>query len=314
MLYREKLKTSPKTAFLYDPKLTVAEKEALVEKNPDLYFSKDISSEVGQSIGSWHSARCFEHEEYCANTDKNKNKIYKKVFDMSIKTNKENFEKLKANKKNLMPSLDFAKKAGFDEETYKRYLKNGYIKQFTLTDKETGAQRRVPLIDVTLQENIDAVERLKKLTPQVSKHHSKIIKFEPNIMVNVLELQKLGYGDAKSIAAAIEAGKIKGEIKKSEKPDGKKATIATVDISDRNTERALRNSKNSRCVDIKTLASSSGVSLDKIEDAILAGEMDGIFENILLGEAREIFIDTKNVKNIEAFDKLLFEKKSFPDL
>lgn len=308
--YQAKLKTSPKTAFLYNPRLNKEEKEAIIKGNPDLYFSSDITSAIRQGAECWFNPHCFEWEDFIIeNSNPKKRNTARKVYDMSIEINKKNLEKLKENSEKLIPLEKYILKAGFDEETYKRYLKNGYIQRFTLTDKTSGKEVGIRLIDVTNENNINAVERFKKLSAVESKYHKRMINFEKDVMVNVLELEKLGYGGARTLVKLIETGNIKGEVKRSEKPDGKKKIIAKVDVSDEKTENLLKTYRRTHCVDIKTLAESSGISIDKIEDAILSGEMDAIKESIFLGETRELHIDVNNEKNIEAFDKLLFEKK-----
>ena len=273
----------------------------------------DITAELGIHTSEWFKEGCFVYDEYELNSEytrmRNRTPIKRKVIDMSIEANRENFEKLKNERKNLLTLEKFSWKYDFNEAALKRYIKKGYLQPFTLNDVKTGKEIAVHLIKHTSEQNQAAIERLQKLKPQRHPQEQSITRFTENSKVNVLELQKLGYGDAKEIAKLIQTGKIKGEIKHKEKPDGKKIIVASVDISDRKSAQQLLANKQKRYIDLETLVKSSGIEIDKIEELILSGDLKAVNSKLFSTEKIDLYIDCKDPKNAEVFDKLLFEKK-----
>ena len=65
-----------------------------------------------------------------------------------------------------------------------------------------------------------------------------------------------------------------------------------------------------RYIGVETLSKKSGVPIAKIEKEVLDGNIKADNQILFLTEPEELFIDAKDPKSVETFDRLLFEQKA----
>ena len=160
--------------------------------------------------------------------------------------------------------------------------------------------------------NIEGMNRCKLLRPKRGDINLQLIRFKKGpIEVDLKKLAELGIGTPKEIASMVAKRELKGTLVRDEQG---KIKNAIVDINDEKTQGILQKMRKQRCIGLSELSKKSGVSISKIEDAILSGEMSAIKEIVFIGEGEDILIDVKNQKNIETFDRLLFEKRTQEEL
>lgn len=310
--YNKKLQENPNTAFLYDPKLTQAEKEEIIKKTPTLKTTAEITKELGRISYEWLDDSFFVSEKYTPQKE-GKYKLPIKIYDMTLPINKENFEKLNKAKSNLRSSLQFASDNELSLSVLHRHLKDGYIKHFTLRDKETLEQKNTSFIDKTDKSNEAGIERARKLSPTRSKHEKGARGNKP-YLVNVLELSKLGYGTPTELAKLVKEKRIEGEIKKVTTPDGEQKILAKIDLSVPNTKEDLFRFKIRNCDTIGELAEKTGIPRLRIEEAILDGTLTAITEKLLFNEANELYINMTDLKNVDVITQMTFEQKVLEDI
>ena len=311
--YYEALRENPNTAFLADDAISEEEKAKRIKNSSVLYTSNDLSKQIGHQRMDWFNENCFDYQEYIK---KYPSGVYAghsiKIFDLSKPINRQNLDKLIEVGPNCINAETLRSKCNMSQDEYQRYIKEGHIKRITLTDKNDGSQKNTKLFDVTDPVNIEGMNRCKLLRPKRGDINLQLIRFKKGpIEVDLKKLAELGIGTPKEIASMVAKRELKGTLVRDEQG---KIKNAIVDINDEKTQGILQKMRKQRCIGLSELSKKSGVSISKIEDAILSGEMSAIKEIVFIGEGEDILIDVKNQKNIETFDRLLFEKRTQEEL
>lgn len=297
---------NPNTAFLRDENLSHEEKIEKLAQSKIIYSSTQLTKKLGKYQKSWFNPKAFIFEEYTNTDSRGRKSPAKKIFDLTIPLNKQNFEYLESIKEKAKTPEELQLKYNITSERYNRFVKNGILKPIMLKDINN---EDVPtkLIDLSEEHNVKGMEQVKQLTPIRSDINQQLIRIKQKpIIKDVYSLSSLGIGTPKEIASLVKQGKIKGELIRNEEG---KINNALIDLNDTETADRLQKMRRQRCVGIETLAKQSGIDIGKIENEILAGNLKAIREIVFIGDPMEILIDAKDPKTNETFDKLLFEHK-----
>lgn len=310
--YQKRLEKNPNTAFLYDPKLTQDQKEAMIKKNPTLKTTKELVEKLGKQSYLWVDERFFEIDNFTPQRN-GEYKLPIRIFDMSNPINKENFEKLEKAKNHILTSEEISRSTNVSSYEINRNVKRGLIHPFTLKNKETQTQEKTQFIDITDEKNQAGFDRAKKLSPQRSPHSKGFWSDKP-YLVNVLELAKLGYGTAKDLANLVKEKRYPGEIKKVTDANGNAKVVVKVDISKPMMEEELFIQKKGTCKSITELCEETKIPREKIESAILDGSLKAIKEYLITDEMTDLYINMKDLENVDEITRMTFEQKIEEDL
>ena len=159
------------------------------------------------------------------------------------------------------------------------------------------------------------MERLDFFNPPMHKITDKLLSARRNdaVPVSVKKLVADGFGSEQELLALIKNKTIKGGYADTKTPEGTKKVLV-VNVNDTQSKDVLRDLRRMRCIGIRDLSLQSGISLTRLEDAVLNGEMDAIKNLYLQYGTAQLLIDKKSQKNIMAFDKLAFEDKLLKSL
>ena len=307
--YQEQLSKNPNTAFVYSPSLTSEQKLKMIEDSPILMHTHEASLKININAEHWHNTKCFIADDFYYERPQRQPQLIK-VFDLTIPVNKQNFEKLEQNAKNLISLDSISRKYYVGNDYLRTFIQRGHLQPFTLLDKDGEKERNTKLIDFTNQINIEGLERLEKLSPikVVRKGQAYTSNSKTQCFINVAELSRLGFGEPKEILSHLKAGRLKGKIEVVEKEDGIKKIRANVDINNERTQKVLEDLRRFRCDYITDLSQKTGISLETIEHEILNGNFTPIRDLLSMGNKHEILINVEEEQNAKTLEKLLFEK------
>lgn len=307
--YQEQLIKNPNTAFVYNPSLTSEQKLKMIEDSPILMHTHEASLKINIKAEHWHNPKCFVGDDFYYERPKRQPQLIK-VFDLTIPVNKQNFEKLEQNAKNLIPLDTISRNCNVGHDYIRTFIQRGHLEPFTLTDNKEDKQRNLKLIDITNPVNIIGLERLEKLSPIKVERKGQAYTSDnkTQCFINVAELSRLGFGEPKEILGHLKAGRLKGKIEVVEKEDGTKKIRANVDINNERTQNVLKDLRSFRCDYITDLAQKTGISLETIENEILNGNFILIRDLLSIGNKHEVLINVEEEQNAKTLEKLLFEK------
>lgn len=303
-IYKEKLETHPNVAFLYDPNLKHEEKMAILEKHPEIKSLDDIEKEF--QINKKHLAydTFFEVEKF---TD-SRNRGYE-YFDLSNEINKKNLDIIVANKDNLFSRYDFKRIYGVSSSDFDDCIESGRLQQLKLYSKNNGKLCPSCLVLLTgdfVKTTLANVQRVGK----VSEYFKKIAQFHgKQIMVNVLELSKLGFGSPKVLHDLVKSNQLVGDSKTITTPEGTKKYITRVDLNLKKNEEILKYVRSKRCIEISDADNLFGLTKSELSNAFFDGLLECYTDAVFVGDIEKIYIDLKSKQNIDTFNKILFEKE-----
>ena len=314
--YFRSIRYNPHSAFLHDPRTRQAQKLATLNTNPYIYNGLRLTGEIGISCTDWADERCFEYESHKYLNDNNR-RISAKVIDMSIPNNRVNFEKIEEAKSRIISNSDFRAKYNINEYDFRRYCNAGLLERFQLPDKKTGEMVRLGIIDPTTPTNQAGIQRYEAITPKKGEIFNRVndennLIWKENktpIYLNSKELSELGFGSPRHTIELVEKGYYKGAVKTARNTKGQTVKLAYIDVNDMRTRLRLEKERDRFSPTTKDIADAYNIDIFKIEDAIIAGEIDIIKEKVFNTDTNYARINLTNPKNAAGIDKLLFEKR-----
>ena len=302
--YNEKLELNPRTAFLYNPDLSPEEKDKLLAESEGIYTFRELADELGinyKVINAWTSNGLLQSDE----TEKYS------FIDAKFPKNEEFINGVKQKFQNTASASKLVSEFSISSDAMKKHIKAGTIKPVGYSEPPKSISYSHDfLIDLNDETNIETLKNYYR-RPKPSKKYLK--SDEKQIMVPVHYLQKLGYGDARSLARMVQSGSLEGKIEKVEAKPGEKPKLRVfVDISKNvRGEELLRDLRklNSKTVSPSDFAKDMGMLVRDIKEAIVSGEIEIVDEYIFSEDKNEILIDKTNPKNIAFMDKKFFEEE-----
>lgn len=120
-------------------------------------------------------------------------------------------------------------------------------------------------------------------------------------------LQKLGFSNVKTLRKLVQAEILDGRIERKETPQGTKFKTSII-VKNTSCVPILRKLREEYgALTYVQLSKELGVTRNFIKDSIAKGELEIIPEYILVGDDKDLWIDTKNPKNKDYINKRLIE-------
>ena len=308
---------NPNTAFLQHPSYSHAKILELLRNSDTVYDATQLKKLTGIPTGAWLDDRCFNVEWHRIDSTPSR-----RILDLSDPINARNIEFVQQARGHALDPETFRLNTGMDADTYQRYLKEGYLQRLQLQDKNTGEMVNLGLISQVSDINKAGIERFKKIHPQSGNLHKSLLKKryalamgrKAPVIATSQELTKLGFGSQYDLLTLVKSGKIEGEIKKGINKKGQKIMWAEIDLNNIKTMGVLEQLRRQTCSSIDSISNSMGISIGRLEDAILSGEILPIREKVLVSDTNTVLFNMTNPKNIAGFDKLYFEKIAHEEL
>lgn len=314
--YFQSIRQNPHTAFFHDPRTTHRQKIDRLNKDGLIYNGEKLSKEIGVTCTSWTNDRCLESEVHRYLNDRKK-RVYAKVYDMSHPINMPIIETMREVSDRIITNSDFREKLGMNEYDFRRYCNAGLLERFQLPDKKTGEMVRLGIIDPTTPTNQAGIQRYEAITPKKGEIFNRVndennLIWKENktpIYLNSKELSELGFGSPRHTIELVEKGYYKGAVKTARNTKGQTVKLAYIDVNDMRTRLRLEKERDRFSPTTEDIADAYNIDIFKIEDAIIAGEIDIIKEKVFNTDTNYARINLTNPKNAAGIDKLLFEKR-----
>lgn len=303
--YFKRKKESPNSAFLYDVRIPLEEREIMLKNDEkfvkvmDLELSKRKVRPCTTQLALYRNSRFFDFDMF-------KGVSYVNTYD---KTSRQNLEILQ-NSSFMQPLDTPGLESNFTMREISEYIKNGYLKPLKLTDIKTGEEIPVPCFDP--QESKEAIERHNILTPSKSKYFQKWTdkSTKPNY-IPASYLVKNGFGTPQILYKAINKGLLDGKIETIETPQGRKYRVFVNFNTDKSKTnlRIIRNS-DKKIIEFNELLDLLEMDKKALQDDIVSGKLTPISDYLLDEPEQKLFIDLKDKQNLDYVIQKFFENEA----
>ena len=288
---------------MYNPALKYDDKMAILKDHPEIMSFDDIEQELGVSKKLIADETFFEIEKIM-----NKQRKTEQYLDLSREINRKNLDIVLENKSNLFTKFDFRKIYNVSSEDLDDCIESGRLRQLRLYSRADGEKQGSSLVTLTSDfiettlANVQKIGRASKFFEEVTECHSK------PIMANVIELSKLGFGDPKVLHKLVINGYLSGDSRTVHTSEGEKY-VTRVDLNNRRNEELLKRVRSKRCVELSYADNLFGLTRAELSNAFFDGLLKCYTEAVLIGDWNKVYIDLKCKQNIDALNKILFEKE-----
>jgi len=312
--YNEQLEHNPGSAFLYNPDIKVSDRYNMALESETVRTVGDTAQMLGVSsaaLRTWAAAGCIEIDDMGAVFTFG-SMPHTAFIDTEFPKNKEFFNSIRPALETSVSGAQLVNLDRISPSTLQTHLKNGELKPLGFDEKPYRASIESVYFDLNDETNAKTITALRRITPHASK---KYFKAGGHTMVPVKYLEKLGYGDAKSLAKLVQKGKLPGTIEAVD-VNGTKKYRVYVDIEPyvASEEKLIDLRKaNPNVANIQELARELGMTRTEIRNAIMEGRLD-IIDEYIFSDDSGILINKATSKNAEFIDKALFEKQAAEEL
>lgn len=309
--YKAKLQTNPEVAFLYDPKLTVKEKEQMASEKPYLESTFSLAKTLGLKsylpVVKWMNEGKLDYDLIPRTL------LSSGYIDTQTEQNSDFINQIQEK----LPHCTSPKQMQFDfnitDGALIRMLQEGDLKPLEATYKR-GETIDSFIFDLEDETNSATLSEHTKLNPVPSEKYYKKRVTDGNIKpiyVPVTYLARLGYSSAVNLAQMLKTGALPGIYEKVQTPQGPKIR-AIVDIAPYSESEmklnAIRNgSKN--IISTSDLAKKLNIRKSEIDEALKNGELEIIKEYIFPDDAKKVLVNLADNKTKDFADKKIFENK-----
>ena len=306
--YLEQYRTNKPYSFVYNPEFSALKKRE-IGKERGIILSSDLAKELGMEnnviIRTLCHAGVFDDYHFCTRTTINDKTLKDCYINTRTEKNKEFLDYLKDNWMFFCTATDFGLRFNVPEIQMGRYLKE---KRDIFFGYDNGDYPELlgggynGLINIREGKGKEFVEEIKKLYPQKSKYYNY-----SEIPANYLS--KLGFGDIETIREMVKKGALDGRNAVIKTKDGIcHITLVQKNLKNEHKLCALRYNSG-KIKETKEVAKELGISLSRIKEALISGEMEIIPEYLFTDDWNKYLVDITNPKNEEFIQKVLFEKQ-----
>ncbi len=155
-----------------------------------------------------------------------------------------------------------------------------------------------------------AEKRKERMSVKKSKYgYGDFLTLPQEKYIPAKELQRLGYGNIKTIRTLIQKGELSGSIQETQSSTGT-SYRTTVNLYDSKTPEVLRKLREiTPVLNLSELAKELKISQKKLIEMIVDDEVDIIDEYLFPDESHIKYIDTRTEKNKSFIEKKLFENE-----